>query len=122
MCVDHAWKAFMPNLLGVPGTYATTGVMDAAQGKTDVFGREQSVTQAVVSSFGVKLGSYPTDVLTRGQVAKFQAERSEIENNIAGLKRQLITRKIDRAEFDQAVGEQAEKIKKLDADLRSKVR
>jgi hypothetical protein len=63
--------------LGLPNTYATTGVMDATKGKTDAFGREQSVAQAMASSFGVKLGSYPADVLRLNQNRKVQAELME---------------------------------------------
>ncbi len=55
--LDHLYKAFAPNILGLPFTYATTGVFNAAKGKTDAFGREQSVAQAMASSIGVKLGS-----------------------------------------------------------------
>jgi len=119
---DHLYKAFAPNVLGLPGTYATTGVSEAAQGKTDAFGREQSVAQAVASSFGVKLGSYPADVLRRNLNAKAQAEIAEVEKNIAQLKRQRQTNRISQDEFQEAVQVEVQKKTKIMRDLAEKVK
>ena len=119
---DHLYKAFAPNILGLPGTYATTGVTEAAQGKTDAFGREQSVAQAVASAFGVKLGSYPADVLRRNLNAKAQAEMAEVEKNIAQLKRQRQTNRISQDEFQEAVQVEVQKKTKIMRDLGEKVR
>ena len=44
---DHVYKSFAPNIAFLPGTYAWTGIANAGSGKTDSFGREQSVAQAV---------------------------------------------------------------------------
>lgn len=119
---DHLYKAFAPNVLGLPGTYATTGVAEATQGKTDAFGREQSVAQAVASSFGVKLGSYPADVLRRNLNAKAQAEIAEVEKNIAQLKRQRQTNRISQDEFQEAVQVEVQKKTKIMRDLAEKVK
>lgn len=120
--VDHLFKAFAPNVLGMPGTYATTGVVDAAKGKTDAFGREQSVAQAMASSFGVKVGSYPTDVLRVNQTRKAQAEVMEIDRNITQLKRQLQTNKIDQAEFAEAAQAEQNKKRKVMEGLQEKLK
>jgi hypothetical protein len=98
--LDHLWKAFAPNLLGVPGTYATEGVMGALKGRTDAFGRELSVTQAVSNSVGVKVGSYPADVLRRNLVGKTKAELMELDRQAAQFKRQLQTKRISQEEFE----------------------
>jgi hypothetical protein len=119
--IDHLWKAFAPNILGLPGTYATTGVGDAIKGKTDAFGREQSVAQAVASSFGVKLGSYPADVLRRNERAKAAAQVMEIDRNISALKRQLQTRKITAEDFQEQVRAENDKKRKVMQDLQEKV-
>jgi hypothetical protein len=119
---DHLYKSFMPNLLGVPGTYATSGVVDAAKGRTDAFGREQSVAQAMASSVGVKLGSYPADVLERNLKAKASAEKFEIERVISGLKRQRQTNQIDVDEFRKLVIQQQDKMRKINDELREKLR
>lgn len=119
---DHLYKAFAPNVLGLPGTYATTGVAEATQGKTDPFGREMSVAQAVASSFGVKLGSYPADVLRRNLNAKAQAEIAEVEKNIAQLKRQRQTNRISQDEFQEAVQVEVQKKTKIMRDLAEKVK
>lgn len=114
---DHLWKAAMPNILGAPGTYATQGVLDAAKGRTDAFGRELSVGQAVLSSAGIKVGSYPEDVLRRNIIAKLRAEESEIDKSIAGIKRQAQTKRISLEEArDQVLAQEKKK-----ADAQRKV-
>lgn len=118
---DHLYKAFAPNILGLPNTYATTGVAEAAQGKTDAFGREQSVAQAVASSFGVKLGSYPADVLRRNLNAKAQAEIAEVEKNIDQLKRQRQTNRISQEDFQEAVQVEVQKKTKIMRELGEKL-
>ncbi|MBI5258573.1 MAG: hypothetical protein HY855_18855 [Burkholderiales bacterium] len=114
---DHLWKAAAPNVLGLPGTYATQGVVDAVKGRTDAFGREQSVPQAMASTLGVKVGSYPADVLKRNIRAKLGAATMEIDRNIAELKRQRQTNRISQEEFAAAVKRQREK----ELELRKKV-
>lgn len=107
---DHLWKAAVPNVLVVPGTYATTGVVDAATGRTDAFGREQSVAQATASAFGVKVGSYPPDVLRRNLIAKAKGEEMEIDRQISALKRQRQTNRITQDELrEQVLAQEAKK-------------
>lgn len=118
---DYLYKAFAPNVLGLPGTYATTGVLEAAQGKTDAFGREQSVAQAVASSFGVKLGSYPADVMRLNLNRKAQAELMEIDRNITQLKRQRLTNRISQKEFEDSARLEQSKQQKVMDELRKKV-
>lgn len=113
---DHLFKAFAPNLLlpgpgtalrsiGVPlkngqlDTHAWTGVVNAGTGKTDSFGREQSTIQAAASAFGVKLGSYPKDVLHLNAERATMAKLMEIDRNITRLKRERQRNGINEAEF-----------------------
>ncbi len=117
---DYLYKAFAPNILGLPGTYATTGAIEAAQGKTDSFGRQQSVAQSVASSFGVKLGSYPADVMRLNLNRKAQAELMEIDRNITQLKRQRLINKIDQKEFEEGVAVEQNKQRKVLEEVREK--
>ncbi len=119
--LDHLYKAFAPNILGLPGSYATTGVFNAASGVTDKFGREQSVAQAMASSFGVKLGSYPADVLRRNLHGAAQADIMEIDRNIYALKRQRQINKIDADEFQRKVQAQQEKKRLVMQELSEKM-
>lgn len=119
--IDHLWKAFAPNIVGLPGTYATEGVVGAATGRTDSFGRELSTPQALSSAFGVKLGSYPADVLRRNLIAKRNAEIMEIDRQISQLKRQMQTNRIDADEFAEKVAAQNQKKAKLMAEFSEKV-
>lgn len=118
---DYLYKSFAPNVIGLPNTYATTNVINAMSGKTDTFGRQQSVAQAVASSFGVKLGSYPPDVLKQQAIAKYRAQSAEIQLNISKLKRQLVVHGITPEEFrDQVMVEQG-KLQKLAQGLKEKI-
>lgn len=119
--LDHLWKAAMPNIIGVPNTYATEGVAGALSGRTDAFGRELSPAQAVLSAGGVKLGSYPADVLRRNIIAKREAQVSEIDKQIAQLRRQRQTNRIDQDEFEDAVRSQQEKKAKLMREVAEKM-
>lgn len=111
--VDHLYKAFAPNLVMLPGTYAFQGVVDAGRGKTDTFGREQSTPAAVASAFGIKLGSYPTDVLRKNAWRDTQAKSMEIDRNITQLRRELQRNGIDQDEFRTKVNAQMDKKRAL---------
>lgn len=108
---DHLYKAFAPNIIILPGTYAWTGASNAATGRTDSFGREQSTAQAAASAFGVKIGSYPKDVLQLNAQRAAQAKMMEIDRNITQLKRELQRGGVDDKEFAE----------KLDAQIAKKV-
>lgn len=118
---DYLWKAFAPNLMGVPGTYATTGVADALKGRTDKFGREMSPAQALASGFGVKLGSYPADVLRNNLRGKAQGEIMEIEKGIHQLQRQAQTKRISQEEFQAEVQKQKAKEINIRRELAEKL-
>ena len=119
--MDYLYKSFMPNVIGLPGTYATTGVYNAIKGKTDAFGREQSTAQAMASAFGVKLASYPADVMRRNEYGKAQAQMMEIDKNISQLKRQYQTHTIDSNEFQDSVRTEQEKKRKIQLDLSNRI-
>lgn len=119
--LDHLYKAFAPNIILLPGTYAFTGAVNAGSGKTDSFGREQSLTQAVVSSVGVKLGSYPKDVLRLNETRAAQAKLMEIDSNITQLGREYQRKGITREKFNQKVAVQAAKKKEVLDELGKKM-
>lgn len=111
--VDYLWKAFAPNIAALPGTYAWTGIANAGGGKTDAFGREQSLPQAIVSSIGIKVGSYPGDVLRVNAQRETQAKMMEIDRNITALKRERQKNGIDDAEFQEKAGAQMDKKRRV---------
>lgn len=77
----------------------------------DSVGREQSTTQAAASAFGVKLASYPNDVLRLNAQREAQAKIMEIDRNITQLKRERQRNGIDDTEFMEKV--EAQNAKKL---------
>ncbi len=106
---DHLYKAFAPNIVILPGTHAWSGVSNAVSGRTDSFGREQSPVQATASAFGVKVASYPQDVLEQNAQRAAKAKMMEIERNITQLKREYQHNGIDSDEFQRRVEAQQEK-------------
>jgi len=96
---DHLYKAFAPNIVILPGTHAFTNVSNAGSGRTDSFGREQSVAQAGLSSFGLKVGSYPADVLQLNAKRQAQGQMMEIDRQLTQLKRERSRSGIDDDEF-----------------------
>ena len=118
---EHLYKGFAPNLPGLPGTYATDALVNAGTGKTDAFGRQQSMAQAMASSVGVKLGSYPEDVLRRNTLGRAGSQRKEIETVMNGLQRQRNMNGISEAEYERKMEVQREKLRKLNQETREKV-
>jgi N12 class adenine-specific DNA methylase len=118
---DHLYKAFAPNIVILPGTHAWSGVADASTGRTDSFGREQSTAQAVGSAFGVKVGSYPKDVLQLNAQREVQAKTMEIDRNITQLKREHQRNGIDDQEFAEKVNAQIAKKTKIMEDFQKRM-
>jgi hypothetical protein len=119
---DHLYKAVAPNLVILPGTPAFKNVYDAGRGKTDVFGRERSTAAAVASAFGVKMEAYPPDVAKRNIKLERDAKLREIGSNVEGLKRELITKGINREEFNDRVKGQIDKKKQAIEEARDRTR
>ena len=109
----YVWRAYMPNMPGLPGTYATTGIMNADKGKTDVFGREQSLAMAMLSSVGVKIAAYPKDVAIANAKFALDRQRDEIRKNITGIKYERMKKGITQEEATERINYQIEKEKVL---------
>lgn len=118
---DHIYKAFAPNIIVLPGTHAWTGLVNASSGKTDAFGREQSTVQATASAFGVKLGSYPHDVLLLNAQRATQAKLMEIDRNITQLKRERQRNGISDEEFREKVDAQMAKKLRIVEEFQEKM-
>ena len=117
---DHLYKAFAPNIILLPGTYAFTGAMNAGTGKTDTFGREQSLAQSVVSSVGIKLASYPKDVLQLNAQREAQFKMMEIDRNITALKREYQRRGLTAEQFQAKAADQMAKKRKVMEDFQKR--
>ncbi|MHB8727563.1 MAG: LPD5 domain-containing protein [Sulfuricaulis sp.] len=115
------YQSFMPNNLLIPGTYANRAVVNAGKGKTDLFGREQSVPQSVASSIGVKLAAYPEDVAMRDIKINYDMQRSEIDRNIGALKRQYAMHGMSYDDFMKQVQYQEDKLRQIAKKVQDKV-
>jgi hypothetical protein len=120
--LDHVYKALAPNLPFLPGTYSFKAIATAGGGKTDPFGREQSLPAAVASSVGVKIGSYPRDVARMGIKFEYEQAKREIGTELNRLEREYARKGISKAEFDRKRQYQIDKLKELGADTREQLR
>lgn len=119
---DHIFKAVAPNLPFVPGTYSFQAITGAGKGRTDQFGREQSLPQALGSSIGVKLAAYPADVAKLGIKAEFSQQKEEIEKEIRRLAREHARKGISTDDFKDKVQYQVNKLRRLSDETRERVR
>lgn len=118
---DHLYKAFAPNLIGLPWTYATESVLRAGSGRTDAFGREQSLSMAGLSSVGVKLGAYPGDVLRMNADLAFKRDEAEIKRGIRAKQREFSRNGMSEESFREALQRDIEKLKKRRQEYADKV-
>lgn len=122
---DKLFKWLAPNLpLPGPGylipgldkgqmqTYAWQSIIDAGSGKTDPFGREQSLPQAVASAFGVKEKTYPEDTARLRIVQELAAANNEVKGNINAIVREYARHGITKAELDERMAREMAKLKK----------
>jgi hypothetical protein len=117
----YAYRSFAPNAVWVPGSYAWNALLTAGKGKTDVFGREQSVGMAVASGFGLKLAAYPKDVGIYNANAKREAQVREIREQIGRLKREYSRNGITDEEFAEGLQYQLEKLEGVNQEYLQKV-
>ena len=115
--MDHLFKFMAPNLpipnpaalLGLNDrmlqTYSWSSISEVGTGKTDAFGRELSMPQALSSAVGVKLASYPRDVMLRQQAFKRDAEIRIINERASQLRRQLNTNTLTMEEFTEKMAD-----------------
>lgn len=114
---DHLYKAFAPNIIVLPGTHAFSGVVDAGTGRTDAFGREQSVAQAVATGFGVKAGAYPRDALMMNAIRQRDAKLMEIDRNISQIDREFQRKGIDMETYVEKKQDQIAKKQRIILEL-----
>jgi hypothetical protein len=123
--VDHVFKFAMPNLpipnpvgyaadlavveRGLLQTYSWRNIKSAATGETDDFGREHSLPQAIASSVGVKLASYPEDQLRRNLIAKRDAELRDNSETTSRYRREYRRGAMTEEEFAKLMAKQNEK-------------
>ena len=110
---DYLYKAMMPNIALLPGTYGFENLMNASKGKTDTFGRDLSTGQALLNTVGIKVGTYPKDVLELNAGMKLTAELSEIDKVISGLSREESKNGMTYEEFEKKVKYQTDKKEKI---------
>lgn len=117
---DYLYKAVAPNIAFLPGTYSYENITNAGKGKTDTFGRELSINQALLNSVGIKVGSYGADTLRYNAGKKLEGELREIDANIHGLSREYSKKGLTYDEFIEKATKQQDKKKAIIEKYRAK--
>jgi len=122
----HLFRFAAPNLFMIPGTWSFEGLrgaagFGAAGPQTDIFGRELSVPQAFGSALGVKLGTYPEDVLRYNLVRKTDAQIREIMGNVYKATGDRARSRMSDEELREYVVEQMKKVKRLQDEAGAKL-
>lgn len=99
------WNAWMPSTIG----YYPQKILGAAKGETDLFGREYSVPQAVMSSVGVKLQGMNTDVQRTYRAFDIDSVSNAIRVEAYKIRGNLRRGRIDRKEAKAQLQRLAEK-------------
>lgn len=77
--LDALYKQWVPNIPGLPGTYADTKITRAASGKNET-ADNHTMFSAVASAFGLKLTPVDLDKLSGRVMSKFKAEEQSIKS------------------------------------------
>jgi hypothetical protein len=119
---DHLYKAMMPNAPWVPGSYSASNIYGTLgdNPKTDPFGREYSTGQALFSSFGIKIASYPIDNLKRNALFRHSASQAEIRHVIQEAVTQESRNAITRDQLDAVIEKQRKKLADLNQEFMRK--
>jgi hypothetical protein len=124
---EWLWKGVAPNFPGLPGTYTTDALVDAARGRVNPgpHGDERtSMGQAALSAVGIKVGSYPIETLDyMNKVSTNAAVReilSTLNTKVAAVKRSGMDEAEKAQEIDKLKARAKVKIEKRAAELREK--
>jgi hypothetical protein len=118
---DYLYRWITPNAPWIPWSYSWQNIVDAGSGKTDAFGRELDLRQAIQGSFGIKEGTYPADVLEKNLEGKLSHDEMELDMEFSKVTRQYQRHGISDAEYDDAIARHAEKKAKLQQALEKKL-
>lgn len=131
---DWQFKFWSPNLpvpgpgYVVPGTepgqlqtYSWTGIVNAASGVTDAFGREMDLQQAMLNSIGVKAKSYPEDVARTRIVRDLQDAQEAAQRAIQDAARARSRGKMDDEQFNGIRDREREKMRRASDEARQRL-
>ena len=78
--------------------------------------------QALASSVGIKIATYPADTLKQNVVLGMQAKQREIKANIARMQREYSKKGITREQLDQGMVREQAKLRGVQLETREKLR
>lgn len=113
---NYAYKSIAPNFPLLPGTYSWDKISAAVGGKTDIMGRNYSVGQALLSSFGIRVNTYDPDLLRYYAATDLRRSLGDLEQNIRRDARNLSRKGMSEEDFSKA---QENNQKKMDDAIKS---
>ena len=100
----YLWRASMPNLPFVPGTWTWKMLNQAISDERDIFGRQYSIPVAAVRAFGPKLKPQDPEYQYLMRTFDFRRERKELKRVAYQIASDYRRRRIGRDRYDREIG------------------
>lgn len=115
---DHIYKFATPSAPWIPNSWYQEKLARAVTGGRDPLGRDYSLSQAALSSIGIKAQPHDPEYGLAIKKFKFDQEAREIKFKLREAARDLNRGLIDRSDFDRRVEKLQEKLLRASEDFR----
>ena len=115
--MEYIWRALVPNLGFLPGTWNYENLTRAFGNDVDMFGRQYDIPTAMIRQFGPKL--YPFDKTGQHalRVMEYQRELQALNADLMQKSRLYSRNRMSKAEFDKYTAKTREKIQRVSDKL-----
>ena len=115
--MEYIWRALVPNLGFLPGTWNYENLTRAFGNDVDMFGRQYDVPTAMIRQFGPKL--YPFDKTGQRamRVMEYQRELQALNADLMQKSRLYARNRMNKAEFEKYTAKTQEKIERVSKKL-----
>ena len=110
----YLWRASMPNLPFLPGTWTWKMLNQAISDERDIFGRQYSVPVAMVRAMGPKLKPQDPEYQHLMRMFDFRRERKELKRVAYQVSSDWRRRRISRERYEREIDQFQKRMKELD--------
>ena len=109
----YLWRAAMPNLPFVPGSWSWKMLNQAISDERDIFGRQYDIPLAAIRSFGPKMKPQDPEYQYLMRQFDFRRERKELKRRMYQISSDRNRRRIGKARFDRELKDFQERMNEL---------
>ena len=109
----YLWRAAMPNVAFLPGTWTFEMMNRAVSDERDIFGRQYSIPVAMVRSLGPKLKPQDPEYQHLMRMFGFRRERKELKRVAYQVASDYRRRRISKARYDEEIASYRERMQAL---------